>query len=192
MEKKDRQYDEDGLVIRVNKEEEKRKREEIKIFVKELLKLANDKYIDLPIDERLRNALVEGKRLSGNALKRHLSFLVRLVYEQDYQSILSAHERVHHSFRNDPRKITETEHYRDRLIDGDKAVINELLEKFTDVDVQYIRQLARNAKKEKMAELQRLREQAEKNGLVFDENQSIKVTKSSKLLYQYLFKLELL
>ncbi len=192
MGKQDRQYDEDGLVIRVNKEEEKRKREEIKTFVKGLLKLSNDKYVDLPIDDRLRDALAEGKRLSGNALKRHLSFLVRLVHEQDYPTILAAHERVHHSVRNDPTKIAHMESYRDRLIDGDKEVVNELLSKFADVDVQYIRQLARNAKKEQTKELKRLREQAEKSGLVFDESKPMKVTKSSKLLYQYLFKLELL
>lgn len=192
MGKKDRQYDDEGFVIRINKEEEKRLREEIRSFVKALLKISNDKYTDLPIDERLRAALVEGKRLTGNAHKRHLSFLVRLVHEQDFDKIKTAHERVHHAFRNDPSKIHQTENYRDRLIDGDKTVINELLEKFVDVDVQYLRQLARNAKKEKATELKRLQEQAEHNGIVFDENKPIKDTKSSKLLYQYVFKLELL
>lgn len=190
MVKKEKQYDEDGLVIRVNKEEEKRVREEIKTFVKMLLGLSADKYSDLPIDERLRAALIEGKRLTGNAHKRHLSFLVRLVHEQDFDAIRSAHERVHHAFRNDPSKIRETESYRDRLIDGDKAVINELLAKFADVDIQYLRQLSRNSGKEKAAEIKRLSEQAEQNGSVFDGN--MKPTKSSKLLYQYLFKLELL
>lgn len=190
MGKKDRQYDEEGFVIRTNKEEEKRKREEIKIFVKGLLKLANDKYVDLPIDERLRLALEEGKRLTGNAYKRHLSFLVRLVHEQDFDAIRNAHERVHHGVRNDPSKIRATENYRDRLIDGDKSVIDELLAKFADVDVQYLRQLARNAGKEKNTALKRLSEQAKQNGTVFDG--SVPATKSSQLLYQYLFKLELL
>lgn len=192
MGKKERIFDEEGLVIRVNKEEEKRNRDEIRDFVKTLLKLANEKYTDLPIDERLRAALVEGKRLTGNAHKRHLSFLVRLVHEQNYENIRASHEHVHHAFRNDPSKIRQTESYRDRLIDGDKAVINELLEKFADVDVQYLRQLARNAKKEKTTELKRLQEQAEQSGVPFDDSKPIKVTKSSKLLYQYLFKLELL
>ncbi|PIE44771.1 MAG: hypothetical protein CSA44_03230 [Gammaproteobacteria bacterium] len=191
MGKKDRQYDEDGLVIRINKEAEKRQRAAIKNFVKVLLKLANDKYLDLPIDERLRLALIEGKRLTGNAHKRHLSFLVRLVHEQGYDTIRSAYEQIHYAFRNDPTKIHYTERYRDRLLDGDKMVIDELLATFAEVDVQYVRQLARNAKKEKTNELKRLREQAEKNGLLFDEHKPVTVTKSSKLLYQYLFKLEL-
>ncbi len=162
------------------------------VLIIQFPKLANDKYTDLPIDDRLHQALEEGKRLTGNAHKRHLSFLVRLVHEQGYEAIRNAHERVHHAFRNDPTKIHMTESYRDRLIEGDKTVINELLEKFADVDIQYLRQLARNAKKEQLAEIERLKAQAEQNGVPFDESKAIKVTKSSKLLYQYLFKLELL
>lgn len=192
MGKQDRQYDEDGLVIRINKEEEKRKRDEIKVFVKELLKLANDKYTGLPIDKTLRGALAEGKRLTGNAYKRHLAFIVRLVSEQDFEHIVAVYERIHHPYRNDPGKIREVENYRDRLITGDKAVINELLGKFADVDIQYVRQLARNVGKEIEADRQRLRDLSSKGGLPFDEDTAIKPTKSSKLLYQYLFRLELL
>lgn len=192
MGKKDRQFDEDGLVIRINKEEEKRKREEIKAFVKELLKLANDKYAGLPVDKTLRHALEEGKRLTGNAYKRHLSFIVRLVHEQDFDNIVAVYERIHHPYRNDPGKIREIENYRDRLIAGDKAVINELLGKFADVDIQYIRQLARNVGKEIETEKKRLMDVAAKGGAPFDADKPMKPTKSSKLLYQYLFKLELL
>lgn len=190
MKKKEKQYDEEGRVIRVNKEAEKRKRNEIKVFVKLLLDLSADQYGDLPIDERLRMALIEGKRLTGNAYRRHLSFLVRLVHEQGEESIRAAYERVHHPFRNDPSKIRETENYRDRLIAGDKDVISELLVTFADVDIQYLRQLARNANKEKTEQIKRLSIQAEQNSLPFEGH--AKPTKSAKLLYQYLFKLALL
>ncbi len=193
MGKQDKQYDEDGLVIRTNKEDEKRKREAIKTFVKEqLLALSNDKYAVLPLDNTLQAALIEAKRLSGNAYKRHLAFLVRLVYEQDFAAIQAAFARIHHPYRNDPGKIREIEHYRERLIAGDKAVINELLAKFAQVNIQYLRQLARNAGKERQAERQRLIDMAAQGGEPFDENQPVKPTKSAKLLYQYLFKLELL
>lgn len=192
MGKQDREYNEDGLVIRTNKEGEKRIREAIKDFVKELLKLPNAKYADLPMDNTLKAALEEGKRLTNNAFKRHLSFIVRLVHEQNFEEIQSAYERIHHPYRNDPSKIREIEHYRDRLIDGDKTVINELLGKFAEVDIQYLRQLARNVNKEIDAERQRLKALSDKGGQPYDEDQPIKPTKSSKLLYQYIFKLELL
>ncbi len=185
-----KEYDEDGCVIRINKEEEKRKRDAIKAFVRdELLSLANDKYAGLPIDEALIKALIEGKRLTGNAYQRHLSFLVRLVHEQSFTDIKAAFDRIHHPYRNDPSKIRDIEHYRDRLIAGDKLVINELLEKFANVDIQYLRQLARNANKEQQTERKKRLAQAEKSGQPFVEPS--KPTKSAKLLYQYLFKLEL-
>lgn len=190
-EKREKQYDDEGHVIRINKEEEKRKRDTIKAFIRdELLSLASDKYSSLPIDETLNKALIEGKRLSGNAYQRHLSFLVRLVHEQDFPTIKATFDRIHHPYRNDPAKVREIENYRDRLIAGDKDVINELLEKFADVDIQYLRQLARNTNKEIKAENQKRQTQAQQNGTVFEGD--IKPTKSSKLLYQYLFKLELL
>lgn len=189
--KKERQYDEEGFVIRTNKEEEKRKRDEIKVFVRDgLLSLATDKYASLPIDETLLKGLVEGKRLTGNAYQRHLSFLVRLVHEQDFAHIKSVFDRIHHPYRNDPAKVREIEHYRDRLIAGDKDVINELLGKFADVDIQYLRQLSRNANKEHKAEIKKLQELAEKSGQPFKEPKQ--QTKSAKLLYQYIFKLDLL
>lgn len=189
--KKEKQYDDEGLVIRTNKEAEKRKREAIKRFVRdELLSLANDKYRHLPIDDTLINALIEGKRLTGNAYQRHLSFLVRLVHEQDFSAIKSNFDRIHHPYRNDPSKLRDVEHYRDRLIAGDKDVLNELLGKFADIDIQYLRQLARNANKEQQVAIKKAYEQAEKSGQPFVEPTT--PTKSAKQLYQYLFKLELL
>ncbi len=190
-EKKEKHYDEEGLVIRTNKEAEKRKREAIKAFVRDdLLSLASDKYASLPIDDILQKALIEGKRLSGNAYQRHLSFLVRLVFEQDFQTIQAAYERIHHPYRNDPAKVREIETYRDRLIAGDKTVIDELLGKFADVDIQYVRQLGRNAGREHKAEVKKCQVQAERSGQPYREPTT--PTKSAKLLYQYLFKLELL
>ncbi|MGY0398558.1 MAG: ribosome biogenesis factor YjgA [Ostreibacterium sp.] len=189
MGKQDRVFDEEGFVIRINKEEEKRKREVIKVLVKELLKLPTAKYVDLPIDKTLRMALEEGKRLTNNAFSRHLAFVVRLVHEQGFEQIQSVYERIHHSYRNDSGKVREIERYRRLLIKGDKSVIDELLLRFVEVDIQYLRQLARNAKKEIANETKRLLVLAEKDGRDFDG--IVKPTKSSKLLYQYLFKLAL-
>ena len=79
----EKQYDEEGRVIRENRSQAKREREHIKTFARELLKLPAHQYPLLPIDETLQAALVEGKRLSGNALSRHLNYLTRLLDEQE-------------------------------------------------------------------------------------------------------------
>ena len=74
----EKQYDEEGRVIRENRSQAKREREHIKTFARELLKLPAHQYPLLPIDETLQAALVEGKRLSGNALSRHLNYLTEI------------------------------------------------------------------------------------------------------------------
>ena len=69
----EKHYDEEGRVIRENRSQAKREREHIKIFARELLKLPAHQYPLLPVDETLQAALVEGKRLTGNALSRQLA-----------------------------------------------------------------------------------------------------------------------
>lgn len=85
MSKKDKEYDEDGLVIRPNKTALKKEREEVKAFAEKLLALPKDNYALLPIDEILKNALLEGKRLKDNPLRRHLAFVVRLIVSKILQ-----------------------------------------------------------------------------------------------------------
>lgn len=186
MRKKERQYDEDGLVIRTNKEAEKRLRESIKAFAKELLKLPNEKYADLPINATLIAALKEAKRLENNAFRRHLSFVVRLIHEQDFEAIQAAYTRVHHPYRNDPAKIREIEQLRDQLIADDKQAFEHLLNHYDGVDVQHVRQLARNARKE-----QEKAEAAVKTATETGQPLVKVPQKNMKLLYQYLFKLPL-
>jgi len=115
----EKQYDEEGRVIRENRSQAKREREHIKTFARELLKLPAHQYPLLPIDETLQAALVEGKRLSGNALSRHLNYLTRLLDEQDYESIRTAHEHVNHPYLHSPGKQQRIRAEMERLLAGD-------------------------------------------------------------------------
>ena len=136
----EKHYDEEGRVIRENRSQAKREREHIKIFARELLKLPAHQYPLLPIDETLQAALVEGKRLTGNALSRHLNYLTRLLDEQGYEEILAAHEHVNHPYLHSPGK-------QQRLLAGDADIYGELLGRYADLDLQHLRQLVREAQK---------------------------------------------
>lgn len=183
---KEKQYDEDGLVIRPNKTALKKEREEVKAFAEQLLALPKDNYALLPIDEALKNALLEGKRLKDNPLRRHLAFVVRLIVEQDFAAIQQSYEKVCHPYRNDKNKIQQIEIYRDRIIDNDATVYDELLEKFAEVNIQQLRQLARNAKKEQQKQ-GKDNEARIANGQKPDNSP----VNSAKQIYQILFKLQL-
>ena len=132
----EKHYDEEGRVIRENRSQAKREREHIKIFARELLKLPAHQYPLLPIDETLQAALVEGKRLTGNALSRHLNYLTRLLDEQGYEEILAAHEHVNHPYLHSPGKQQRIQGEIARLLAGD-----------ADIYLQHLRQLVREAQK---------------------------------------------
>lgn len=143
----EKQYDELGRVIRANRSEEKRRREEIKAFAEELLSLPGAQYALLPISPTLQAALAEGKRLRGNALKRHLNYLTRLLDEHDLDAVQQAHQHVNHPYLNTSAKIQRIQSDIERLVDEDSAIIGELFARYADLDLQHIRQLSREIQK---------------------------------------------
>lgn len=186
MTKKQKQYDEDGLVIRPNKTAIKKEREEVKLFAEALLNLPNNTYAMLPIDDILKSALLEGKRLKDNPLRRHLSFVVRLIIEQDFEAIQASYEKVCHPYRNDKNKIHQIEAFRNRILENDTRVYDELLEKYQAVNIQQLRQLARNAIKEK--EKQTKDNETRLNNGQKPDNAPVP---AEKQIYQILFTLQL-
>ena len=151
--KSEKQYDEEGRVIRPNRSQLKREREQIKQFAAELLRLPAGQFGLLPVDERLQEALREGQRLSGNARACHFIFLTRLIDEQGFEAIRTAHEHINHPFLNDPGKTRRIQREMERLLAGDPNIFNELLERYEELDIQYLRQLQREHHKQFKPEL---------------------------------------
>ncbi|UJF25338.1 DUF615 domain-containing protein [Suttonella sp. R2A3] len=143
----EKEYDEFGRVIRVNRSEEKRRRDAIKTFAQELLTLPSAQYALLPISHTLQAALAEGKRLTGNALKRHLNYLTRLLDEHDFEAVQQAHQHVNHPFLNTGAKIQRIQNEIERLVAEDDEIIGELFARYADLDIQHIRQLTRGVQK---------------------------------------------
>lgn len=151
MSENEKQYDEEGRIIRENRTQAKREREEIKTFAATLLQLPARQYALLPISDTLALALEEGKRLSGNALKRHMNYLTRLLEEHDLDAVRHAHEHVNHPYLNDGAKQQRIQRECERLISGDKAILVELIARYHNLDIQHIRTLAREAQKQRAA-----------------------------------------
>ena len=152
MSDQEKQYDELGRVIRSNRSEEKRQREEIKAFAQELLNLPSGQYALLPITETLQAALIEGKRLQGNAFKRHLNYLTRLLDEHNLDEVQHAHEHINHPYMNDGAKMQRIQREIERLASDDPDIVAELFARYTDPDLQHIRQLTREMKKYREAQ----------------------------------------
>ncbi len=114
-----------------------------------LLELKPSVMAALPITERLRLALEETRRIkSNNARKRHMQFIGKLMRDQELELLLQAVDRQDTSSTEYNRIFHQLEKWRDRLINEDKEALSDYLADQPGADVQHLRQLIRNAKKE--------------------------------------------
>jgi ribosome-associated protein len=104
----------------------------------------------LDLTDKLRAALEEAHRHTARgALKRHLSFVGKLVREQpDIESIQALVDRLDSNSQAHAHHFHQLERWRDRLLTGKPAELEAYLEAYPGADRQNLRQLIRQANKE--------------------------------------------
>lgn len=136
-------------IIYVSKSELKRDMDELKAMGARLMDMKPAMLDKLPLNERLREALDESKRIkSNNARKRHLGFIGKLMRDQELEPIQKFLDSLDSTSEEYNRRFHQLERWRDRLINEGHEVLTEYLDKYPDADHQHIRQLVRNAQKE--------------------------------------------
>ncbi|MDI9244922.1 ribosome biogenesis factor YjgA [Marinobacter sp. CHS3-4] len=133
-----------------SKSQVKREMQALQDLGKRMLDLSNDQLATLPISETLKSAIEESRRIRQNeAKRRHLQYIGKVIRQEDDPEELARqidafdagseeHTRRHHL----------AERWRDRMIaEGDSAV-GEFLEYCSSADVQHLRNLARNARRD--------------------------------------------
>ena len=142
-------WDEKEEIIYVSRAELKRDMHELKEIGARLMDMKPAILDKLPLNERLREALDESKRIkSHNARKRHLGFIGKLMQDQDIEPIQEMFKRMDASSDEYNRHFHQLEKWRDRLITEGQPALTAFLDKFPEADHQHIRQLVRNAQKE--------------------------------------------
>lgn len=104
----------------------------------------------LPLTDKLRAALEEAHRHTARgALKRHLSFVGKLMREQpELEAIQSYVDRQDSSSQAHAQYFHQLERWRDRLLTGSAEEQEAFIAAYPDADRQTIRQLVRQAQKE--------------------------------------------
>jgi len=133
----------------ISKSEIKRDLLALQKLAERLLELSPAQWAQLSFNPKMMEALQESRRVKGNnAMRRHIRRLGKLLRDEDS-------ERISELFRNiDGRHEAETlrfhrlENLRDRLMHGDEAALNDLLERCPDADRQRIQQFVRAGKRE--------------------------------------------
>lgn len=154
MSKKSRQlqemWDDEEVeeIIYVSRAELKRDMAILKEIGERLMVLKPSLLDKLTLGDRLRAALDESRRISShNARKRHLGFISKLLQDENLDPINELLNQLDSSSDEYNRRFHQLERWRDRLISEDSA-LTEYCKVKPEADVQHLRQLVRNAKKE--------------------------------------------
>ena len=150
---------------RPNKTQLKRDMRVLHDLGKKLVELPANKYEFITLSERMLEAVMLARRLKKAALQRQLRFISGIMPEEDVDTILIQLKQIALPQQQEVETLHQVEQWRDKLIAGDNALINNLLQQFGNADRQHLRQLVRNANK---------------------EAQGNKPPKASRLLFKYL------
>ena len=103
----------------------------------------------LNLPEKLTDALAEYKRLTSfEARRRQMQFIGKLMRDQPLDEILALIDQVDASSRQYNERFHNLERWRDRLIEGDDAVLEKFVAEFPEADRQQMRSVIRQAKHE--------------------------------------------
>jgi ribosome-associated protein len=133
---------------RVSKTRLKREMLALQDIGEALVALPEGRLAELGLPERLREAVLEARRISKfGALRRQLQYIGRLMREADSVSIAARLEAWSGQSRQATAYLHVLERWRERLLEDDRA-LEDLLATHPDTDVQRVRTLVRNARRE--------------------------------------------
>ena len=132
-----------------SKSQVKREMHELQKLGEELIALSAASRARVPLDDELKDALQLADKLSNKreALRRHIQFIGRLMRSRDLEPIEQALALLRNTNQAATRQFHKVETWRDKLLAENEAV-TEFIAEYPEIDVQQLRQLIRNAKKE--------------------------------------------
>ncbi len=144
----------DDEIILISKSSLKRDAHELKALGEQLAALKPAVLAKFPLEGRILDALQETRGItSHNARKRHFGFIGKLMMDQDIDGIRHQLAMLDTSSEEYNRQFHQLERWRDRFLGTESnAAVTEFLEQHPATDVQNLRQLVRNAAKEKSEE----------------------------------------
>ena len=152
-----------------SKSQVKREMQALRDLGKDLIELPESGLGKLSLSDKMRSAAIAAKGFKREALRRQIQHMGVLLRNEDVEQIQRELEGLARPHRQEVQAFHQVEQWRDALIAGDATLQEELVIRFQEIDRQYLRQLIRNAGKER------------------DAN---KPPKSARLLFKYLSDLQ--
>ncbi|GLQ31306.1 ribosome biogenesis factor YjgA [Litoribrevibacter albus] len=137
---------EDEIEI-ISKSQLKREASFLQDLGKELVDQKQSLLDEMNLTPDLMEAIQEHKRLKQReAKRRHMQYIGKLMRDVDADAIQEALEKTKAGSDQQIRHLHQVERWRDRLIESDDA-ITQFFDEY-EADVQQLRQLVRNARKD--------------------------------------------
>ena len=134
----------------ISKTEKKHEAENLQKLGGKLVKLSDAQLNDIEIPEELYKAIKFLQTIKSNgARRRQMQYIGTLMRKIDSDHVQEAIDLIEQGSHNKAAEFKEIETWRDELIAGNKALIEEILKECPDADRQQLSQLIRNAVKEK-------------------------------------------
>ena len=136
-------------ILEISKSQRKRDAQELVSLAKTIIAMTENRFKKLPMDEDLRSEFEFARSIKPHgARKRQLMTVGSKLRQRDNEDLLDAVYNIDQRNRQTNARFHQIEAWRDRLIEGSDKVLTELLEQAPAANVQTLRQLIRNAKKE--------------------------------------------
>lgn len=113
-----------------------------------LVELGPSRLAELNLPDELHSAVLEAKRITSNgATRRQSQYIGKLMREIDTTQIKAKLDAWSGNSKTEAARFHRMERWRDRLL-ADEATLAEFISEFPTADVQQLRSLIRNARKE--------------------------------------------
>ncbi|MGB5445851.1 MAG: ribosome biogenesis factor YjgA [Psychromonas sp.] len=138
----------------ISKSQIKREAEALKLIGRELVGLNKNQLAQIPGSETLFHAISVAHKISGKheALRRQIQYIGKVLRTEDTEAIQSTLDKLNNKYQQLTHATQNLELLRDQLIESGDSKIEQLLEEYPQLDRQKLRQLVRQANKEKKLE----------------------------------------
>jgi ribosome-associated protein len=141
--------DENELSLEKSKTRKKHEANALQALGTELTQLNEEQLHRIPLPQNLLDAILAAQKIHQHGgRKRQLQYIGKLMRDIDPQPIKQALQHIQLQHKRDTAVFHQIETWRDQLLQNSPTVINELMTRFPDLDMQHVRQLVRNAGKE--------------------------------------------
>ncbi|CAH0524543.1 ribosome biogenesis factor YjgA [Vibrio hippocampi] len=144
-------WEEEEEIIWVSKTEMKIDMEELQKLGEELVALKPSVLHKIPLEDDLRDAIADAQRFKNEAKRRQLQYIGKLMRTTDPEPIQAALDKIRNKHSQSTAALHKLEQLRDRIVEEGDSAIGDALELYPNLDRQRLRQLARQANKEKKA-----------------------------------------